>query len=114
MDRNSTATATPSLSGKSSPARGTWIEIGGRRMHDSGAHVVPRKGDVDRNYSDGSYHGATDLSSPARGTWIEILWKRRKAAVLPVVPRKGDVDRNMSFPSSYLEKYCRPPQGGRG
>ena len=34
---------------QSSPARGTWIEIHGKRSTAAAGRVVPRKGDVDRN-----------------------------------------------------------------
>ena len=34
--------------------------------------VVPRKGDVDRNYQMLTKEPELDESSPARGTWIEI------------------------------------------
>ena len=58
---------------KSSPARGTWIEIrdGAKHKHET-AGVVPRKGDVDRNHHHLILQCGLSLSSPARGTWIEI------------------------------------------
>ena len=54
--------------------------------------VVPRKGDVDRNFN-----------SP-----------RGKDICVPVVPRKGDVDRNSLCDGAAGRAICRPPQGGRG
>ena len=59
---------------ESSPARGTWIEIVGRRsIAVFNQSVVPRKGDVDRNKKAPPGSARTDASSPARGTWIEML-----------------------------------------
>ena len=55
-------------------------------------YVVPRKGDVDRNW---------------------LTWSRG-AQGLKVVPRKGDVDRNLDDWTDPDEPARRPPQGGRG
>ena len=66
----------------SSPARGTWIEIGVPLGVERARQVVPRKGDVDRN-------AAAAL----------LAW-----AVEKVVPRKGDVDRNFAF---CAEQKCK-------
>ena len=121
----------------SSPARGTWIEIHIRKHRQGGKAVVPRKGDVDRNYtvvelSDDPYvsspargtwieisqtalTSATERSSPARGTWIEIYLSAMFDDCTTVVPRKGDVDRNKKiFAFENEAAPCRPPQGGRG
>ena len=54
---------------RSSPSRGTWIEIRG---------FPPR-----------SCH---PWSSPSRGTWIEIRLRRIAHLVMLVVPLTGDVD----------------------
>ena len=56
--------------------------------------VVPRKGDVDRNVHDRRCRKMERQSSPARGTWIEIPGVLDANGALTVVPRKGDVDRN--------------------
>ena len=56
---------------RSSPARGTWIEMVWPTLPSLMPRVVPRKGDVDRNIRE------------------FVLGKKRI-----VVPRKGDVDRN--------------------
>ena len=54
----------------SSPARGTWIEIGKT-----------------------TWFSISRLrSSPARGTWIEIGLSDVKTQIYSVVPRTGDVD----------------------
>ena len=75
----------------SSPARGTWIEMLKDTQPDVAFTVVPRKGDVDRNF-DGL----------------------RVFRVCHVVPRKGDVDRNSDPDVMVLFGLRRPPQGGRG
>ena len=54
-------------------------------------YVVPRKGDVDRNYD----------YKPTKNN-------------APVVPRKGDVDRNPAQAQQLAGAQGRPPQGGRG
>ena len=109
---------------------------GDAHVHRPGK-VVPRKGDVDRNFDDRKLKLLRGESSPARGTWIEIflhggnLRKGRTsspargtwiempswstaAAASPVVPRKGDVDRNAMAHSISYGGVRRPPQGGRG
>ena len=78
----------------SSPARGTWIEISIPRPGIRISTVVPRKGDVDRNMLPGAARYADTPSSPARGTWIEMNLPNRCLTAIRVVPRKGDVDRN--------------------
>ena len=57
---------------RSSPTRGTWIEISDALDAKTLCHVVPHAGDVDRN---------------AR--------RCRMAAMTKVVPHAGDVDRNI-------------------
>ena len=57
---------------RSSPARGTWIEIAEAIKQLLKPGVVPRKGDVDRNLPPDVALSCTHVSSPARGTWIEI------------------------------------------
>ena len=54
---------------RSSPSRGTWIEI-----------TLP------------VLCSRPDVSSPSRGTWIEIMGGNAKAAAELVVPLTGDVD----------------------
>ena len=98
----------------SSPARGTWIEISWVGISSDCQSVVPRKGDVDRNFcryqmfekqdvvprkgdvdrnpTGPQYLNTSSGSSPARGTWIEIR----------------------ACPSAFTRKESRPPQGGRG
>ena len=75
----------------SSPARGTWIEIARRSHRRPPRWVVPRKGDVDRNFA-----------------------VYRQIPGIRVVPRKGDVDRNQLCVCGRSYSACRPPQGGRG
>ena len=91
VDRNYTANGWTQGRGKSSPARGTWIEISASPHFCQQRRVVPRKGDVDRNI--------TSLPGQA------VAW---------VVPRKGDVDRNSAATSTHQNWGSRPPQGGRG
>ena len=57
---------------RSSPARGTWIEMGMPQPLRIFDYVVPRKGDVDRNMLTAVALHGKELSSPARGTWIEM------------------------------------------
>ena len=76
---------------KSSPARGTWIEIVIDGAFAGIVDVVPRKGDVDRNR----------------------ICNRPILAPM-VVPRKGDVDRNVDPKHRANIQHGRPPQGGRG
>ena len=49
VDRNKAAVFQPVVVERSSPARGTWIEIERGRVENGNITVVPRKGDVDRN-----------------------------------------------------------------
>ena len=72
VDRN-VVTETEILgASKSSPARGTWIEITTNALLEEKTNVVPRKGDVDRNPSMAAQIDRDKESSPARGTWIEM------------------------------------------
>ena len=72
VDRNTKTSTCRRTKRRSSPARGTWIEIDLGEQLRGGGGVVPRKGDVDRNYPVHSEQRRNDGSSPARGTWIEI------------------------------------------
>ena len=80
----------------SSPARGTWIEISSAATRSASVGVVPRKGDVDRNFCLSVFLCNFKRSSPARGTWIEMNSPLRTSVTVQVVPRKGDVDRNFA------------------
>ena len=91
VDRNFVGDAFPGRSARSSPARGTWIEM-----------ILP----VCTN--------TAAESSPARGTWIEISMRAAARSTRPVVPRKGDVDRNPADEAGTNALTSRPPQGGRG
>ena len=92
VDRNSNACSRSSSPKRSSPTRGTWIEIW------TTTPVTPsRKG-----------------SSPTRGTWIEMSRARPCTRSWPVVPHTGDVDRNSSPDRARLRNRGRPPHGGRG
>ena len=71
VDRNATPTTTAASCRRSSPIRGTWIEIMIIVMS------IIRIG-----------------SSPIRGTWIEIRLPCCTWAARTVVPHTGDVDRN--------------------
>ena len=73
--------------------------------------VVPRKGDVDRNFLIFIKHSRTIRSSPARGTWIEISATYTATAQPYVVPRKGDVDRNISFLKTSIATTVVPRKG---
>ena len=99
---------------RSSPARGTWIEINEAPTNSRITNVVPRKGDVDRNRAELNPYRKARESSPARGTWIEISVTRNQSQISSVVPRKGDVDRNAVNVAAANEAAGRPPQGGRG
>ena len=91
VDRNTKTSTCRRTKRRSSPARGTWIEISYSRYFLLGSSVVPRKGDVDRNRTFGEDN--FDLkSSPARGTWIEMASAERSSSGVT----------------------GRPPQGGRG
>ena len=60
------------------------------RRQAHGLHVVPRKGDVDRNLLVIWFRLHQYASSPARGTWIEILFFRRlKMKKIPSSPARG-------------------------
>ena len=74
-------------------------------------HVVPRKGDVDRNPADEAGTNALTMSSPARGTWIEIHAAPPLQVLRDVVPRKGDVDRNEFNASTSQEPKVVPRKG---
>ena len=96
------------------PARGTWIEMSGRRFFSQNICVVPRTGYVDRNTTASSLSPISERSYPARGTWIEISWGGGYAAPLIVVPRTGYVDRNGSKSPLTMKKKSRTPHGVRG
>ena len=119
----------------SSPARGTWIEIQIVISTPAPSYVVPRKGDVDRNFwrncpnspvlpsspARGTwieiqnaivYGGIAPVSSPARGTWIEIKVMFSRDICAGVVPRKGDVDRNL--PLRHPKQYASMSSPARG
>ena len=90
MDRNRDPGFTVPNGLRSSPARGTWIEIMlGIGMLAIG-RVVPRKGDVDRNR-------LPELADLGR---------------LAVVPRKGDVDRNKNFKPEVRDWFKVVPRKG--
>ena len=95
----------------SSPARGTWIEIEKRNHRRPDKLVVPRKGDVDRNYCNAQNHKHYGWSSPARGTWIEINLNFLLIETRFVVPRKGDVDRNFCSHINRLSMHVVPRKG---
>ena len=119
---------------KSSPARGTWIEILMQTGITHGPLVVPRKGDVDRNIDAGTLtaniirsspargtwieirstpvSGRQSSSSPARGTWIEIHPAQCTYHTSPVVPRKGDVDRNIKCALGLADRFLSSPARG--
>ena len=73
--------------------------------------VVPRKGDVDRNWQSIDDRDGIQVSSPARGTWIEISRTWGKITLCRVVPRKGDVDRNGWIISHGVAKPVVPRKG---
>ena len=89
VDRNDLRAARSASRIKSSPARGTWIEIHLPPNKKYAAIVVPRKGDVDRNCNDEKAVALDVLSSPARGTWIEIADSAAWKAINAVVPARG-------------------------
>ena len=96
---------------KSSPIRGTWIEMSKRWILWLGRSVVPHTGDVDRNFlpknhapqasvvphtgdvDRNEYPVFVDVedkrSSPIRGTWIEISWDRDFEVVPASSPIRG-------------------------
>ena len=77
---------------RSSPARGTWIEIQRQVWTPARQAVVPRKGDVDRNVNE-----------------------EPSVSRLQVVPRKGDVDRNILKTAwKSQSRLSSPARGGRG
>ena len=73
--------------------------------------VVPRKGDVDRNYTANGWTQGRGKSSPARGTWIEISASPHFCQQRRVVPRKGDVDRNITSLPGQAVAWVVPRKG---
>ena len=92
VDRNQNRVSRPRSVWRSSPIRGTWIEM-----------------------ARGNGHGfSVRRSSPIRGTWIEIRQAMPTHTWTSVVPHTGDVDRNF-FGLAYIAVDAgRPPYGGRG
>ena len=75
--------------------------------------VVPRKGDVDRNFA--VYRQIPGIRVVPRKGDVDRNLHDGVAQLAPqVVPRKGDVDRNVSVSSLTVQLSRRPPQGGRG
>ena len=75
--------------------------------------VVPRKGDVDRN-AFAVINDTSDMVVPRKGDVdrnIPTTWNNHQ---VKVVPRKGDVDRNENRGDKPGANGRRPPQGGRG
>ena len=76
--------------------------------------VVPRKGDVDRNWSS-VRRSRTGRVVPRKGDVDRNLYRLSTILdVQNVVPRKGDVDRNPLRRVRAEVVSSRPPQGGRG
>ena len=77
--------------------------------------VVPRKGDVDRNWQINYFDQDCFGSSPARGTWIEIY-----CCVLFISisqqssPARGTWIEMFQVARLPQPRVRRPPQGGRG
>ena len=98
---------------RSSPARGTWIEMNSPLRTSVTVQVVPRKGDVDRNFA--VYRQIPGIRVVPRKGDVDRNLHDGVAQLAPqVVPRKGDVDRNVSVSSLTVQLSRRPPQGGRG
>ena len=98
--------------GMSSPARGTWIEMAIVYPSSAKARVVPRKGDVDRNWTMPRRPVAAGVV-PRKGDVDRnngrLPYVRQ---TLPVVPRKGDVDRNaVSCPLPLMASTVVPRKG---
>ena len=53
-------------------------------------------------------------SLSARRAWIEIKKAAVRLRAMTVALRKESVDRNTVAGGSYLECFCRSPQGERG
>ena len=83
------------LTQRSSPSRGTWIEISGALSLSAAGSVVPLAGDVDRNIKVTSPCHDAAKSSPSRGTWIEIVIASICRLYNVVVPPAGDGGRNL-------------------
>ena len=78
------------------------------------AHVVPRKGDVDRNLLR-CHPLVIPGVVPRKGDVDRNMQISPFLVLTSVVPRKGDVDRNpISLAASVGVLGRRPPQGGRG
>ena len=111
MDRNYTTRNGAHLKLQSSPARGTWIEMG--RLHPAAAHCAssPARGTW-IEISQVRPTTVTSASSPARGTWIEIGKLIGPASDGDaVVPRKGDVDRNHHEGGIFSQARVVPRKG---
>ena len=79
---------------RSSPARGTWIEIAMLAEPTWSTTVVPRKGDVDRNWACVQHLKRHAIVVPRKGDVDRNYICDDVAQGRNVVPRKGDVDRN--------------------
>ena len=78
-------------SGRSRPARGAWIEMGGYPGGRCRSASRPARGAWIEIWKKRCWV-CRKMSRPARGAWIEILILRAVLKILEVAPRKGRVD----------------------
>ncbi len=77
---------------RSSPARGTWVEIGLQENHSFAPSTSsPARGTWVEIQLDSVGKVVVCVSSPARGTWVEMATLTPNPVNTGVVSRTGDV-----------------------
>ena len=97
--------------GRSSPSRGTWIEIVMRQPFDEGSpRSSPSRGTWIEMPSR-MHPGGTEMSSPSRGTWIEMYLWPCPAWPAPSSPSRGTWIEIVSLCAQYGNRLVVPLTG---
>ncbi len=105
---------TSRLTKVSSPARGTWVEIHQRPPENHHRQGRPPHGGRGLKCQDDQYNTGARGSSPARGTWVEMDAITGCSPMLASSPARGtwvEISGSLHFGH---ETTGRPPHGGRG